>query len=201
MSNGKAKGSEFERHISKTLSKWWSKNEREDLFWRTQNSGGRFTVRQKKGFDTHHQGGDICDIHPDGKLFFDVFCIECKSYKDIGLWSIVTGLGLLVEWWKKLEEMGVQEGKHPILITKSNNKPILFFTTDYIGSLLEEICSVRPVFSTKLGICEDVCAFKLTDILSLDVDKFKQLCLSLQERCNIYESSGNQESTLCDSKA
>lgn len=197
MSNGKAKGSEFERYISKTFSKWWSKNERDDLFWRTHNSGGRFTVRQKKGFDTHHQGGDICDVHPDGKLFCDLFCIECKSYKDIGLWSIVTGSGLLVDWWKKLEEACKQDGKNPILITKSNNKPILLFTNDNVGSLLGSFFSVRPVFVSGFGPTK-ICAFTLKDILSLDVDRFKQLCLSLKERCN-YESQGNQESTVCDS--
>jgi len=42
-----AKGSSFEREICTILSKWWTNNERDDVFWRTAGSGARATTRSK----------------------------------------------------------------------------------------------------------------------------------------------------------
>ena len=128
MVNGKSKGNEFERVIAKKLSLWWSDNERTDLFWRTSNSGGRFTVRKSLGEDTYQQSGDICDTYPDGKFLCDHVYLECKSYKVIGLWSIITGKGQLIDWWKVAIENSKLENKSTFLIVKENNKPILLFT-------------------------------------------------------------------------
>ena len=48
MTTGKRKGNNYEREMSRRLSLWLSENERDDLIWRTHNSGGRFTTRMKK---------------------------------------------------------------------------------------------------------------------------------------------------------
>jgi len=40
-----AKGGEFERDISRFLSRWWTYGERDDVFWRTSASGARATTR------------------------------------------------------------------------------------------------------------------------------------------------------------
>jgi hypothetical protein len=47
-----AKGSSFEREIAKLLSLWWSEGMRDDVFYRSHASGGRFTMRRKSGKDT-----------------------------------------------------------------------------------------------------------------------------------------------------
>ncbi len=77
--NNKAKGSSFERVISKKLSLWWTNNEKEDVFWRTSNSGGRATVRGQKGKKTCNQHGDLCAIDPIGEPFLKMFAIEIKK--------------------------------------------------------------------------------------------------------------------------
>ena len=35
------KGSEFEREMCKCLSLWWTDSKRDDVFWRSAQSGGR----------------------------------------------------------------------------------------------------------------------------------------------------------------
>ncbi len=78
MSKGKGKGSGFERDICRLLSLWWSDNERDDLFWRSSNSGGRATVRSRKGKSTFGQYGDVAATDPIGLDLLEVFTIELK---------------------------------------------------------------------------------------------------------------------------
>jgi hypothetical protein len=133
MKNSKNKGNEFERTISKKISMWWSSGLRDDLFWRTQGSGGRYTQRIKFNIKTHNQEGDITNTHPLGMEFADNFVVECKHYKDINLWGIITdSKNKLIEWWDKLNELTKKENKTPWLIVKENNKPILLITNNYL---------------------------------------------------------------------
>lgn len=73
-----AKGGGFEREVSKRLSLWWSAGKTDNLFWRTPNSGGQATVREKKGIYSYHGHGDISYRHPSGKKLIDMFAIETK---------------------------------------------------------------------------------------------------------------------------
>lgn len=73
-----AKGSAFEREVCKMLSLWWSRGQSSDIFWRTAMSGGRATVRRKKGLVTRHHNGDIDAIDPTGKPLTDLLLIEIK---------------------------------------------------------------------------------------------------------------------------
>ncbi|MBM3120244.1 MAG: hypothetical protein FJ006_12010, partial [Chloroflexi bacterium] len=59
-----SKGASFERDISRQLSLWWTHGERDDVFWRSSMSGGRATVRAKKGQKTAYQNGDITATDP-----------------------------------------------------------------------------------------------------------------------------------------
>lgn len=73
------KGGSFEREINAELSLWFSEGERDDLFTRSDGSGGRFTRRAKKGKDTANQGGDCSFCHPDGEPLIRMWCIEMKT--------------------------------------------------------------------------------------------------------------------------
>lgn len=80
--SGKSKGTTFERRVCVLLSKWWTQNDtevREDIFWRSDTSGGRATTRQKKGKTTKGQYGDICASDPIGVPFLQLFTIELKK--------------------------------------------------------------------------------------------------------------------------
>ncbi len=73
-----AKGSEFERLFSRRLSLWWTDGSRDDVFWRTSNSGGRATARSHRGRTTFGQAGDIGATDPVGLPLLDIVTIELK---------------------------------------------------------------------------------------------------------------------------
>ncbi len=78
------KGSSFERWVAKRLSIWWSDEGRDDIFWRTSQSGGRATQRRKKGKRTAGSYGDLMAIDPCGEPLFKLFTIELKRGRTHG---------------------------------------------------------------------------------------------------------------------
>ena len=73
------KGTPFEREICKLLSLWWSGGTRDDIFWRTDNSGGRAKFRKRRqNKDTYGQSGDIQAVDPIGQPLLDAFTCELK---------------------------------------------------------------------------------------------------------------------------
>lgn len=74
-----AKGSGYERNICKKLSLWWSNEKKDDIFWRTSQSGGRATQRMKSGCTTENSSGDACYLDAVGKPLVDLVCIEMKK--------------------------------------------------------------------------------------------------------------------------
>jgi hypothetical protein len=83
-----AKGSNFEREICKLLSKWWSVGysggPRDDIFWRSSQSGGRATQRAKSGQKTFGSYGDIAAVDPIGAPLIKYFTIELKRGRSHG---------------------------------------------------------------------------------------------------------------------
>lgn len=73
-----AKGSAFERDICKQLSRWWTGGKRDDVFWRSSQSGGRATQRMKSGKRTYGSYGDITAVDPIGEPLLKLFTIELK---------------------------------------------------------------------------------------------------------------------------
>lgn len=114
-----AKGGSFERDMCKSLSIWWSRGIRDDIFWRTAGSGARATQRAKQGKITSLSYGDVTSNHPFGKTLLDQFVIEIKrgytsekskkSKRFISLLDMIDTnckqktKPLLVEWWNELE--------------------------------------------------------------------------------------------------
>ena len=72
------KGSGFERELSKQMSLWWSGGERDDLVWRTSQSGGRATQRAKQAIRTKYGYGDLTFTDPSIKPLFDLLVISAK---------------------------------------------------------------------------------------------------------------------------
>lgn len=73
-----SKGADYEREICKRLSRWWTYDSRDDVFWRSSQSGGRATVRFRKGQTTAGSYGDICALDPIGEPLLKVFTVELK---------------------------------------------------------------------------------------------------------------------------
>ena len=77
----KGKGSGFERDTCKQLSIWWTNGD-DDAFWRSSNSGGRATVRGRKGKRTASHYGDITNTDSRGAPLLDLWALELKrGYK------------------------------------------------------------------------------------------------------------------------
>jgi len=83
--SGKGKGNNFERVICKAISMWFTNQERDDVFWRTDCSGGRAKVRFKVGKSTFGQYGDIQASDPIGQPLINCVTIEVKC--GYGDWS------------------------------------------------------------------------------------------------------------------
>ena len=73
-----AKGSSFERELCKDLSEWWTRDRRDDVFWRTAGSGARATTRGKRGRKTAGAAGDVCATDPIGDPFTRLITLELK---------------------------------------------------------------------------------------------------------------------------
>lgn len=74
--------------MCKKLSLWWSsgigEEPRDDIFWRSAQSGGRATQRAKSGKSTFGSYGDIAAVDPIGQPLMRVLTIELKRGSTIG---------------------------------------------------------------------------------------------------------------------
>jgi hypothetical protein len=75
---GHAKGAAFERDICRQLSLWWTSQQRDDIFWRTPQSGGRATHRAQKNKGTAGHYGDIMAVDPIGNPLLKFMTFELK---------------------------------------------------------------------------------------------------------------------------
>ena len=147
-----AKGSEFERRISKELSLWATGGKRDDTIWRSSLSGGRATVRRKVGKATHNAAGDLCAMHPSVAWLMDKVCFELKhGYKG---WDILDMVDFAAKGTPTFQKFVNQcciaaeaEGKQPVLILHRHAKkviivlPLVLFR-DAIAKLPKE--TLRP---------------------------------------------------------
>jgi len=125
MVNGKQKGASFERQVCVQLSLWMSGDKHEDYYWRSSMSGGRSTVAAKSGKRLAAQAGDISCVNQLGAAFTDQFYCECKSYRDLNYAGLFTGKGKLIEFWRETRKQAAHYSKHPLLIAKQNQQPII----------------------------------------------------------------------------
>ena len=104
-SKGSSKGTPFERLICKQFSLWWTDGERDDVFWRTSNSGGRATVRKS----LKNQHGDMTATDPIGLPLIENILIEikrgytCDTLQDVFDCSFRMKEQRYEKWFKKAE--------------------------------------------------------------------------------------------------
>lgn len=84
------KGSTFERDVCSDLSTWWTGKDGESVFWRTAMSGGRATVRFRKGKNTSGHAGDVCATDPIAQPFMQLVTVEVKrGYNSDSLFNLL----------------------------------------------------------------------------------------------------------------
>lgn len=170
--NSSEKGHSFERRISKRLSLWWSEGKDKDIFYRSDSSGSRASLRERYGDDKlYDQYGDITVRKPEGRPFTERFCIECKHYKDINLWALFTQVKTS---FLSFHEQNIRDSnrcnKIPLTIVRQNFKPILCFTTlDYSLNIFKGIFNIPVIFSYDLSLG----IFRFEDFLKININDFK----------------------------
>lgn len=135
-----AKGGEFEREISKFLTKWLTGKEKPYKYWRQDASGGLATVHE----ENVHMSGDIKPLGKDAEFLTDIFSIECKTgYPKTSFWQHITSAKFALEdfWVQAIEDS--PEDKYPMLIyRKLRRKPLVGINNtikDSLGFLIKEL--------------------------------------------------------------
>ena len=137
------KGADFERHISKMMSLWWTNGERDDVFWRTSQFGGRATIRRQKGKATKNQDGDLCATDPIGQPLIDKATIELKvGYNGWSLKEIIDKQHKcntrLEEFFEQCERERTSQNKECwALITKQDRRDCLIFINNDFWKFLK----------------------------------------------------------------
>lgn len=153
---GKQKGSAFERVVCRDLSLWMTGGKRDDLFWRSAMSGGRATVKFKKGGENLTQTGDITAIDPLGEMFTRRFIPECKFYSNLDFRGALLGnKGGISGFWLELVEKAKQQGnKLPIMFAKENRTSPVVVLDDEGAKLLDvtRLIQVRLAVGTPMLI-------------------------------------------------
>jgi hypothetical protein len=152
-----AKGGAFEREICGILSLWWTDGERDDVFGRSDSSGGRFTARMKRGKSTANMAGDITFTDIDGEPLIKAWNIETKTgygskekvkdsdgkiIKSIqSRWDILDYLDsaqkktVFETMWEQCARDADKTGRVPILIFRRNLRKIcVAVTCEYVRS-------------------------------------------------------------------
>jgi hypothetical protein len=146
---GKQKGAAFERSVCQRLSLWVTDMRREDVYWRSAMSGGRATLKSRKGTGIKYdsQQGDICAVHKAGHALLGAFVAECKFYADLGIEAAAFGdMGKIGMFWEELEDQcsKCHSLRLPFLVAKQNRKPELLLTNKLGWQLLTAGAKKRP---------------------------------------------------------
>lgn len=144
------KGSDFERTISRVLSRWWTEGTRDDVFWRSVTSGGWAHIRRKAGKTSFGQSGDLQALDPIGQPLIDFFAIELK--RGYGLWDfleLLDGNGdrdklPLALFWSQAKEQSL--GRLPLLIVRRDrHRAVVIFPREFLSLLATVIYPPRAM--------------------------------------------------------
>lgn len=119
------KGGEFERQISKYLTKWFTGKDKPYAFWRTPGSGSLCTIHE----ENVELSGDIRSIIPEANFLTSVFNIELKTgYPGTSFWQHFsdTKTFKIREFWEQSVRDGRKANKLPMVIyRKKGKKPLM----------------------------------------------------------------------------
>jgi len=140
MSNGKRKGSNFEREIAKTLSVWVNGESKPYVFWRSPSSGSLATIAESMD-----ASGDLIALRPEGKFLTDRFSIELKTgYEDVDFMKHFKDNknNIIEDFWKQCIRDARKANKYGMLIfRKKGYQPIIGIEL-IVNSLIKEVCNL-----------------------------------------------------------
>jgi len=179
-----AKGGQFERDICRELSMWWTDGERDDVFWRTSQSGGRATTRRKKGKKTFGQYGDVQATDPIGQPLIDLCTIELKKGYNKASCGDLLDKNLRFEGkptpWEKMVHQAIGQAKEAqtsywwLIHKRDHRETILYFPGRFFGEVGLLLSSIRPVVVLETRNNYRVVGMSLTRFLQATPPKFFQ---------------------------
>lgn len=162
----KQKGSAFEREICKKLSTWWAG--RDDVFWRSSNSGGRATIRKKQGKGTYGQYGDIACTDPIGHPFLKVFTVELKrGYSKCSVADLIDSMPKSApSQFAKFVSQAKEEAKNAgsyfwlLIVKRDRKREIIYMPVDAV-----RLFGFRKIIFWISWKGEKICAVSLSALL------------------------------------
>ena len=144
MSGGSRKGFPFEREVAKILSLWYTNDERDDVLWRTNASGGRATIRRKAGKTLAGQHGDLTATDPCAKPLTDRVLIEIKrGYKRWSLLDVmdkgkVTKPQTIEGWLTKAQEdrQAAEAEWFWIIAKRDSRQPVIIVERSFLDTAI-----------------------------------------------------------------
>lgn len=140
------KGSEYEREMCKRLSLWWTRDARDDVFWRSSGSGARAKVRGRGGRATAGQHGDVAATDPIGAPLIDLLTIEIKrgysqhTFQDIVDRPVGGGVQEWERWFAQAAESAEHAGSFAwLLLTRRDRRRALVWFPNYLYSGLRDV--------------------------------------------------------------
>lgn len=151
------KGPQFERDMARALSLWWTSGKRDDVFWRTSQSGGRATQRRKGGRLTFGQSGDTSATDPIGRPLLDLVTIEFKrGYNTQTLMGALDGGKARSVWegWVHQARRQAEAAGSPwwLLIHKRDRRRALIFLPLDLAEALPQILRENRIICITLGL-------------------------------------------------
>lgn len=172
------KGGQFERDVSRELSEWWTHGTRDDIYWRTSQSGGRATTRRKKGKSTKNQCGDITATDPIGLPLVQLMTIELKrGYPKSNIGDVFDRPDHLnpTEWenhWQQANEACLNEGTAgPCLIIHRTRRERMIYLSNNVCTALRmgsavPVPHIRFDYEYEPGAFETIYAEQLRSFLN-----------------------------------
>lgn len=161
----KAKGSAWERQLSKILTKWLTGQDKEYYFYRSPGSGALATVN----FGNKTLSGDLIAIKLEGSFFTEIFNIEAKNgYENASFDKFLKDNknDVLQAFWNQSVRDAEKSDKLPLVMFKKKGmpNPWLCFcskTFEKTKKLIKDIKLISLYYGT-----ETIYVCNLTDFLA-----------------------------------
>ena len=154
--DGKIKGGNFERDMSRETSLYITNNKDPDAVWHTKGSGSRATIRKKTNQNNKkYEHGDLGPDDPKVNFFFDFFNLELKTgyakkiknketnSTRINQWGVLDlidsrqKIPIFYDFWNQVLVDSDASGREPLLIFRRLQKePCIAMHLDIFDCIL-----------------------------------------------------------------
>ena len=127
------KGSSYERAVAQSVSLWLTDGLTDDAIWRSSQSGGRTTLKNRKIHQAHKastQAGDFDGNSPEGIEFVRAFYCDSKHFTDLQVWAwVYQKQGRCVKTIDPVWKEAAEYGRIPLGMFKENHRDHLALTS------------------------------------------------------------------------